>query len=169
MPSGKTLKAIAAAAEAGAALAEALAAGRTHASELAALPAASGAARAAVAADPSAPDLLEPLETLLALLSRTAPLLPAPPLPEPLPQALDGLGRALRLVSALAGRKAGAGAAAQVGALTASFARELRLARRAAESDPAGFVENLKFSNICSDLESCFFRAEEEAGRLPRA
>ncbi|MEW5906511.1 MAG: hypothetical protein AB1734_07015, partial [Elusimicrobiota bacterium] len=94
---------------------------------------------------------------------------PPPPLPEPLPQALAGLGRALRLTAALAGGSARPEDAGPVSALAASFTRELRLARRAAESDPAGFVENLKFSNIYSDLENCFFRAEEEAGRLPRA
>ncbi|MDQ7774162.1 MAG: hypothetical protein RDU13_11660 [Elusimicrobiales bacterium] len=169
MPKKRTLKSVSAAAAAGAALAEALAAGRPAAAELTALPSAAEALRAAVSADPSAPELLEPLETLLATLARTAPLLPPPPLPEPLPQALAGLGRALRLTAALAGGSARPEDAGQVSALAASFTRELRLARRAAESDPAGFVENLKFSNIYSDLENCFFRAEEEAGRLPRA
>jgi len=114
-------------------------------------------------------DRLEPVESLLAVLSRTAELLPPPPLPEPLPQALAGLGRALRMVSALAAGTAGPDDAGQAGALAAAFARELRLARRAAESDPGRFVENLKFSNIYSGLESCFFRAEEAAGRLARA
>lgn len=166
MAKRKTLKSVSAAATAGAALAEALAAGRPYAPELSALPAASAAARAAVSADPSGAGLLEPLETLLAVLSRTVPLLPPPPLPEPLPEALAGLGRALRLTGAMADGSARPGDAGQVGALAASFTRELRLARRAAESDPAGFVENLKFSNICSGLESCFFRAEEEAERL---
>ncbi|KAF0126911.1 MAG: hypothetical protein FD189_1664 [Elusimicrobia bacterium] len=168
MATRTTLKSVSAAAAAGASLAEALASGRPHAAELAALPPVAAAARAAVSKDPSAPGLLEPLETLLAVLARTSALLPPPPLPEPLPQALAGLGRVLRLTADLAAGKAGPADAGQIGALTASFARELRLARRAAESDPDRFVENLKFSNIYSGLENCFFRAEEEAERLAR-
>lgn len=168
MATRRTLKSVSAAAAAGAALAEALAAGRPHAGELAALRPASEELRASVPADPSAAGFLEPLETLLAVLDRTAALLPPPPLPEPLPETLAGLGRVLRLTASLADGSARPGDAGQVSALTAAFARELRLARRAAENDPDRFVENLKFSNIYSGLEKCFFRAEEEAELLAR-
>ncbi|HOI43513.1 MAG TPA: hypothetical protein PK523_11260, partial [Elusimicrobiales bacterium] len=111
---------------------------------------------------------LEPLETLLASAAGLRSLLPPPPLPEPLPRALDSLRRALSLLADLAAGSGRTGGAERIGALAAAAARELRLARRAAENDPAGFVENLKFSNIYSGLEDCFFRAEEEAGRLAR-
>ncbi|HNT97336.1 MAG TPA: hypothetical protein PKK31_03605 [Elusimicrobiales bacterium] len=168
MAKRRTLKAVSAAASAGAALAGALAAGRDPSAQAEALPPAAAALRGAVAADGSAPELLEPLETLLACAEKLPVLLPPPPLPEPLPRSLDSLRRALSLLADLASGRGRSGAAGQIGAIAAAEARELRLARRAAESDPAGFVENLKFSNIYSGLEDCFFRAEEEAGRLAR-